>query len=227
MRRTRRWRTLPWLLCTLILWYVAAPCFAKPLESQSDITRSGNQALRDILREKPQYKPEKKIVYDKAVGVKGKDKKGPVGVTLIPLDQPGDPEVGAKPIAMGYLVFQDLDKEKPRDTQVVQLSYEQKEKDQYVLHALNLTTGQQAPDEQIAEITKNTWQVELNETQQADRTNNNAAIWVPDDNDEAVCFAVKTTSEHTWFIVLAVACAFGGFYIGYSFGTIFFNWWHW
>jgi len=151
MRRVVRWRGLPWLLCCVLLWYVAAPCFAKSLESQTDIVRGGSRALRDILRQKPEYKPDKEILYDKAVGAKGQDKKGFVGLTLIPLDQPGDPDVGAKPVTIGYLVYQDLGKEKPRDTEVLQLSYEQRERDEYVLHALNLTTGERVPDDQLAE----------------------------------------------------------------------------
>ncbi|MGQ9730370.1 MAG: hypothetical protein ACUVX8_03780 [Candidatus Zipacnadales bacterium] len=216
-----RWSAL--ILCLLLFWNTLSAAFAKPIKSDPNIVHGGCSALQDLLKQKPKYQPDKDILYDKAVGVKGRDDKGELGLTLIPLDYPGDPEVGAKSVCFAYLILTNLSEEGERASQVVELSYSQPKKEKYVLHARNLTTDKYIPHKQVQEATKSIgWQVELDETQQADPDNGRAALFIPDDNPELLGCAVKTASEHT-FIVFGLAL--GGFFAGYIFGTIIFSWW--
>lgn len=215
------------VLCTLLVWLTCYQAFAKPVKSNEKVADVGRDALKDALGRVPGYEGVgNKIAWDKAVAGVVKDDKGHFGMTLIPLDYPGEPKVGAKALTMGFIALTDLEKEQTRKPAVLAISMDQPKEDKFRMHLKDLNTGKQVPDDEIAYNSMITWQEELNERQQADPSNHNAAMWSVDDNDSVAGLTIKTTSERTWVVVIIFLFSFA---MGYFAGTAYFTWgsFHW
>ncbi|MEN6304748.1 MAG: hypothetical protein ABFD96_18605 [Armatimonadia bacterium] len=226
----RRRPYLCFVLCVLMVWLSCSALMAKPIKSQEKAVEQGTRALHDALTRHPEFKPDKKILTDKAIGIVGKDDKGTFGMTLVPLLYPGEPKVGGKSVTMGYIVLTDLEEKATRPPAVIQLSATQIKQDTFQIQMKELNTGKVAETEELNKNATVSWQKELTEEQQADPTNGNAAMWTVNDNDAMVAFGIKTTSTRTWavFVVAIVVVGLPCFGLGYFLGwAMFSSGWFW